>query len=476
MAKKPETGKDPEKGEVVEAEIKKLTPKGSGDRPVKLGSGSDRPIGSRGSGSDRPPTQAGMDRRIEKSKYERMKKPGMYAAGVLALIAAYMAFAPEGGRTLKVDNDRIVVSRVTTGQFDDFIPVRGRVTPLKTIFLDAVDGGQVESIHVEDGAFVEAGQLLVVLANTSLQLDVISREAQVTEQLNNLRSLELAQEQNRLAHKRELVEIDYQLVRLNRQIGRQEQLAAQGYVPRSDFEDLKDERDYYQRRRAVRIESQQSDERMQQQQKVQLKAATDMLERNLVFARGNLDKLNFRAPAAGKLTAFDVQVGQSLAQGERLGQIDDPDNFKVEANIDEFYLGRVDIGQTASLETSGQRYELRIAKVYPQVSNGQFKIDLVFEGDRPDNVRRGQTLQTRLQLGDPSEAILIPNGAFYQDTGGNWIFVVSSDGSQAVKRSVRLGRRNLRYIEVLDGLEPGEEVVTSPYTNYIDMDRLELRS
>ncbi len=463
MSKKPQKGSSGD----MEAEIKKLTPKGSG---------SDRPIGSLRSGSDRPATQAGMDRRIEKSKYAWMKKAGLYGGGAVALIAAYMIFAPEGGRTLKVDNDRIVVSRVTTGQFDDFIPVRGRVTPLKTIFLDAVDGGQVESIHVEDGAFVEAGQLLVVLANTSLQLDVIAREAQVTEQLNNLRSLELAQEQNRLAHKRELVEIEYQLVRLNRQIGRQEKLAADGYVPRSNFEDMKDERDYYQRRHAVRIESQQSDERMQAQQRVQLKAATDMLEENLVFARKNLDKLNFRAPVAGKLTAFDVQVGQSLAQGERLGQIDDPGNFKVEANIDEFYLGRVDIGQTASLETSGQRYELHIAKVYPQVSNGQFKIDLVFEDGTPANVRRGQTLQTRLQLGDPSEAILIPNGAFYQDTGGNWIFVVSSDGSQAVRRNVRLGRRNLRYIEVLDGLEPGEEVVTSPYTNYIDMDRLELRS
>ena len=463
MTKKPGAGSSRD----MEAKIKKLTPKGRD---------TDRPTLAAKPGTDRPPAQAGMDRRIEKSKHAWMKKAAMYGGGAIALILAYVFLAPEGGRTLKVDNDRIVVSRVTTGQFDDFIPVRGRVTPLSTIFLDAVDGGQVESIHVEDGAFVEAGQLLAVLANTALQLDVIAREAQVTEQLNNLRSLELAQEQNRLAHKRELVEIDYQLIRLNRTIERQEDLAAQGYVPRSDFEDLKDERDYYERRRTVRLESQASDERMQQQQRVQLKAATDMLERNLVFARRNLDKLNFRAPAAGKLTAFNVQVGQSMAQGERLGQIDDPDNFKVEANIDEFYLGRVDIGQTASLETSGRQYQLRIAKVYPQVTNGQFKVDLVFDGAAPGNVRRGQSVQTRLQLGDPSEAILIPNGAFYQDTGGNWIFVVSSDGSQAVKRSVRLGRRNLRYIEVLDGLEPGEEVVTSPYTNYIDMDRLELGS
>ena len=171
-----------------------------------------------------------------------------------------------------------------------------------------------------------------------------------------------------------------------------------------------------------------------------------------------------------------MEIGQSVARGERIGQLDTPNDFKLSANIDEFYLGRVDIQQTAELTVGGTPYSLMITKVYPQVNNGQFEVDMTFQGDQPPAIRRGQTLQTRLQLGDPTAAILIPNGAFYQDTGGNWVFVVSSDGSTAVRRSVRLGRRNLRFIEVLEGLEPGELVITSPYTNYIDMDRLEVNS
>lgn len=415
-----------------------------------------------------------MDRKIER-KYPKWMGQAIYGGGaVIALAVLYFVFAPEGGRTLKVDSERIVVSRVTTGQFDDFIPVRGRVTPLKTVFLDAVDGGKVEAIYIEDGAIVEPGQLLVELSNTSLQLDVISREAQVVEQLNNMRSLELAQEQNRLAHKRALVDINYQIIRLGRQIARQEELVAEGLAPRANFEDMKDEYDYNIALRELRLESQATDARLQQQQLVQLRESSAQLQKNLLFARGNLDSLNVRAPIGGQLTAFDLEVGQSLSRGERIAQIDDPDQFKLTANIDEFYLGRVDLGQSAQYKSGGNDYALRIAKIYPQVNNGQFEVDLVFTGDTPTNIRRGQTAQTRLQLGDPSSAILIPNGAFYQDTGGNWIFVVSSDGTQAVKRNIRLGRRNLRFIEVLDGLEPGEEVVTSPYTNYLDMDRLEL--
>lgn len=417
-----------------------------------------------------------MDRKIER-KYPKWMKQAIYGGGtVIALAVLYFVFAPEGGRTLKVDNDRIVVSRVSTGQFDDFIPVRGRVTPLKTVFLDVVDGGKVEVIYIEDGAIVEPGQLLVELSNTSLQLDVISREAQVVEQLNNMRSLELAQEQNRLAHKRALVDINYQIIRLQRSIARQEELVAEGLAPRANFEDIKDEYDYNIALRDLRLESQATDAQLQQQQLVQLRASSAQLEKNLVFARNNLDSLNVRAPISGQLTAFDLEVGQSLDRGERIAQVDNPNEFKLTANIDEFYLGRVDLGQIAQYQSGGTNYGLRIAKIYPQVNNGQFEIDLIFTGETPGNIRRGQTAQTRLQLGDPSEAILIPNGAFYQDTGGNWIFVVSSDGSQAVRRNVRLGRRNLRFIEVLDGLEAGEQVVTSPYTNYLDMDRLELSS
>jgi HlyD family secretion protein len=306
-----------------------------------------------------------------------------------------------------------------------------------------------------------------------LQLDVISREAEVTEQLNNLNTLALQLEQNRLDHKRSLVEIDYQIIRLTRLANRRQDLSANGHVSLQDLETTEDELSYWKRRHDVTIEAQTTDERLQKAQMVQLENSVAQLKTNLAFARRNLDSLDVRAPIAGKLTAFTAEIGQSLARGERLGQIDSPEDFKLSALIDEFYLPRVDIGQSASVEIDGRTYLLSIAKIYPQVRDGQFEIDLVFSGTMPSDIRRGQTLQTRLSLGDPTEAVLIPNGAFYQDTGGNWLFVMTPDTTQAIKRSVRLGRRNARFIEVLEGLEPGERVVTSPYTGFTDMDRLE---
>ena len=205
-----------------------------------------------------------------------------------------------------------------------------------------------------------------------------------------------------------------------------------------------------------------------------MKTSGDQLQRNLAFAHKNLDALNIRAPVDGKLSGLDVEVGQSIQRGGRLGQIDDPDSFKLRAEIDEFYLGRADIGQAAQFEKDGQRFAATISKIYPQVNSGQFEIDLSFTGTEPRGIRRGQTLQGKLTLGDSTSALLLPNGAFYQDTGGNWVFVVNAEGGEAVKRNVKLGRRNSRYIEVLDGLEPGEEVVTSPYSSFKEMDRLQL--
>jgi HlyD family secretion protein len=240
-------------------------------------------------------------------------------------------------------------------------------------------------------------------------------------------------------------------------------------------ERLNDELTWYKNKREVTLESQATDERLQKIQMEQLQIAGDQLNRNLDVAKQNLDSLNMRAPVAGKLTAFDLELGQALSRGLNIGQIDDPESFKVTANIDEYYLSRVDLEQTATFTTAGRDYSLIIRKIYPQVQNGTFEVDLVFLGDEPEAIRRGQTLQLNLELGSPSQSLLIPNGAFYQDTGGNWVFVVSADGQRAIKRSVRMGRRNIRDIEVLDGLEVGEQVITSPYTNYLDMDRLELQ-
>lgn len=419
--------------------------------------------------------QAGMDRVIEKTTWQKYRQPASWGLAVLFAAMALWFFMPDAGRALKVQNDRIVVSTVSVGEFDDYIPVRGQVTPLKTVFLDAIEGGRVEAIYVEDGAFVKAGDLIIDLSNTQLQLGVIAREAEVTEQLNNLRNTELSLEQNRLGHKRNLVDINYHIIRLSREIERLAPLVEKDLVDDGTLERLKDEHDWYVAKREITLESQATDERMQKLQMEQLRTAGAQLERNLEVASRNMQALNVRAPVDGKLTAFDLEVGQALSRGVNIGQIDDPEAFKVKANIDEFYLSRVDLEQTATMSVDGKDFNLMVRKIYPQVKNGTFEVDLVFVENEPDSIRRGQTLQLNLQLGSPSDSLLIPNGAFYQDTGGNWVFVVTVDGARAVKRNVRLGRRNLKFIEVLDGLEPGEQIVTSPYTNYLDMDRLELQ-
>ena len=365
-----------------------------------------------------------------------------------------------------------MIADVTEGLFEDYIPIRGRVTPRNTVYLDVIEGGRVEQRLVDDGAMVEAGELLVVLNNAALQLDVTRNEAMVTEQLNNMRTIELQLEQNRLSHKRSLVELDYQIKRLGRTVERLSNLDSAGVAAKSQLEDARDELEYYTNRRAVTLESQATDARMQETQLEFLQTASVQLQDNLALARRSLDALNVRAPVAGKLSGLDVEVGQSIQRGGRLGQIDDPDGFKLRVEADEFYLNRVDIGQAAVVERGRQRFELTVAKIYPQVNNGQFELDLLFDAAEPADIRRGQTLQATLTLGDAAPALLIPNGAFYQDTGGNWLFVVNADGSEAVRRSVRLGRRNARYIEVLDGLEPGERVIVSPYSSFKEMDRL----
>ena len=416
-----------------------------------------------------------MDRVVERRPFWRRRGPVVAAAAVAAGAAVWFFFLrPDGGKSLAVEGSHITTARVVRGRFDDVIEVRGRVTPLRTTYVDTASGGQVETILVEDGAQVTRGQPLVELSNTQLQLDVISREAQITEQLNDLRGLELAQEQTRLVHEREMVEIQYQIKRLTRQMASSERLVGSGVSPKNELDDMKDELAYYHKRLKVQTETRAAADKLQRAQLVQLRTASRQLEKNLEVARKNLESLKVVAPADGQLSAFTLEVGQSLSPGDRIAQIDDPERYKLLADIDEFYLSRVDIGQRADYPVGGNSYQLRVAKIRPQVQNGQFQVELVFVGEAPSAIRRGQTAQVRLQLGQPSEAVLVPNAAFYNDTGGTWVFVVSSDHRHAVRRTVRLGRRNPSHIEVLDGLSVGEEIVTSPYTNFLEMDRLEL--
>ncbi len=412
---------------------------------------------------------AAMDRKIT-PKNNWLTKIALPGVVLLALGYFVLQGLTSNGRSLTVNQKQIQISTVTSGTFEDFIPVRARVTPAKTLYLDAIEGGRVERILVEDGANLKAGDLIVELSNASLQLSVLGNEARVAEQLNNMRSIELNLEQNRLQHKSNLIDIRYQIKMLTRQLKRENNLVKTGAVARTQFADTQDTLQWYKNRLAITLESQASDSKMQVEQLAFLTETGQRLENNLAISRQNLDNMTVKAPVDGKLSGFDIEIGQSIGRGERMGQIDTPNDYKLTANIDEFYLGRVDLGQKAQFKS----YQLSISKVYPQVQNGQFKIDFTFVGEQPTEIRRGQSVQTKLTLGDASKATLIPNGTFFQDTGGNWIFVVTADKSQAVKRNVTLGRRNSRYIEVLDGLEVGEQVVTSTYNGYQDMQRLNL--
>jgi HlyD family secretion protein len=416
-----------------------------------------------------------MDRVVVRKKLDKRILIGGAAGAALLLLILFWLFAPRAD-TLSVSQERLAIAAVESGTFDDFLPLRGRVTPLVTVYLDAVEGGRVDQKLVEDGAHVTQGQLLAVLSNAELQLSTLEKQAEVEQQLNNMRSQELALTQSRNANLRDLNQAETDLAKMRRQYELQKPLAEKGFVSAKAFNDTKDDLVYQQQRLAILKRSIAQTESLQSSQLQQLRLASSSLSSSMGIARSNLGQLSIRAPVTGELSGFEIQLGQSLQQGERIGQIDSTGGNKLQADVDEYYLGRVHVGQTASGDVDGKTYRLKVAKVYPQVRNGQFQIDLVFDGPSPSSVQRGQTIQTKLTLGDSSKAMLIPNGAFFNDTGGNWIFVVDKSGRGATKRQVQLGRRNADFIEVLGGLSPGERVITSSYSGLIDKDRLTFSS
>jgi HlyD family secretion protein len=418
-------------------------------------------------------TGDGMDRVVARTGPSLPVKIG---AGVLLLalvLAAFWWFAPrEGSQTIAAD--RLTLSPVSQGIFEDFVPLRARVTPLLTVYLDAIEGGRVEEVVAEDGASLAKGQLIAVLSNAELQLSTLARQTEVEQQINNMRSQELALAQTRLTNERALLEARLAATKMRRQYERERPLAERGFVAGKQFDDTSDAYAYEQQRMRVLERSRATDERLQSSQLAQTRASATSMRASLGLARANLEGLKLRAPVAGQLSGFSIQVGQSLSRGERVGQIDSPGRNKLMSGVDEFYLGRVQLGQKASVTMNDRTYPAKVAKIYPQVQNGQFQIDLHFTAGEPADLQRGQTLQAKLTLGDAQPARLIPNGAFYNETGGNWVFVLAPDGRSAVKRQVRLGRRNADSIEVLDGLDVGERVITSPYTGFADKDRLDL--
>ena len=416
----------------------------------------------------------GMDRALAPARPNWRRRLMIGAVALLLLGGGIAVWIDSNANSQTVAASHLTISTVTRGRFDDFVPLRARVTPLVTVYLDSVEGGRIDRVLVEDGAQVTPGQPLAVLSNATLQLDVIAREADVSQQLNNLRTQELELQRSRLENRRNLAEIDWQVRKSTRQLDRDSTLAAGGWVSGKALKDSQDETAYLRQRQAVTNETLQTEERLQASQLEQLRSAATQLTANLRLARASLDALTIRAPVGGSLSGFNPQVGQSLNRGERLGQIDSAGRNKLVADIDEFYLGRVERGQRATVEWEGKAYPLTIAKIYPQVKGGSFIADLTFDGPEPAELQRGQTLPPRLTLGDPAMAVLLPNGAFYTDSGGSFVFALSADGHRAEKRAVRLGRRNPDFIEVIGGLNPGDRVITSAYTGFADKDRLKL--
>jgi len=420
-------------------------------------------------------TGGAMDRVVERKGIDKRILIGGAAGAVLLVVLIFWLFAPRSGSE-SVSRDRLTLAAAQSGVFEDFLPLRARVTPLVTVYLDAVEGGRVEKKLVEDGAKVIAGQPLAVLSNAELQLSTLEKQAEVEQQLNNMRSQELALTQTRNSNLRDLNEAEIGLAKMRRQYELQKSLADKGFVASKVFNDTKDDLTYQQKRLEILRRSVQQSEALQTSQLVQLRAASSSLAGSLGIARSSLGQLNIRAPVTGQLSGFEIQLGQSLQQGERIGQVDSSGDDKLQADVDEYYLGRVQVGQGASADVDGKSYRLKVAKVYPQVRNGQFQIDLVFDGPEPSGIQRGQTVQAKLTLGDSSRALLIPNGQFFNDTGGSWVFVVDKSGNGATKRQVQLGRKNSVFIEVVSGLSPGEQVITSSYSGLVDKDRLTFSS
>ena len=420
-------------------------------------------------------TGGAMDRVVERRRIDKRILIGGGAGAAVVLILLFWLFAPSSD-SQSVSRDRLTISAAQTGVFDDFLPLRAKVTPLVTVYLDAVEGGRVEKKLVEDGAQVTQGQMLAVLSNAELQLSTLEKQAEVEQQLNNMRSQELALTQTRNSNLRDLNQAETDLAKMRRQYDLQKALADKGFVATKTYNDTRDDLTYQQKRLDILRRSVAESEALQTSQLQQLRAASSSLAGSLGIARSSLGQLNIRAPVTGQLSGFEVQLGQSLQQGERIGQIDSAGADKLQADVDEYYLGRVAIGQTATADVDGKAYRLKVAKVYPQVRNGQFQIDLVFDGPEPSSMQRGQTVQAKLTLGDSSRAVLIPNGAFFNDTGGTWVFVVDGSGNSATKRQVQLGRRNADFIEVLGGLKPGERIITSSYSGLVDKDHLTFSS
>lgn len=417
----------------------------------------------------------GMDRKIKKKKWPPKRIAGLAAVVIFIGVVIYVFLFKFSKSTLNVKKERITVSTVTEGPFQEYIPVIGNVLPIDTVFIDADEGGRVEKVFVRAGTIVKEGDPILELANTDLLLTIMWREAELFQQTDNLRRTRLSLEQYHLQLNQELAQIDNLLLQQQRTYERYKELRKDSLISEHEYELAKDQYEYLVKRKELTMESQRNELKFRKTQIDALVAQLERMENNLQVAKEKLGNLTIRARVSGHLTSLNAELGQSKAPGQRLGQIDVLSGFRVRASIDEHYITRVEVGRTGQFPYADHSYQLVVKKIYPEVRDGRFDVDMEFTGKEPEGIRRGLTLHIRLELGDISEAILLPKGGFYPSTGGNWVYVLDDSESVATKRSIRLNRQNTEVYEVLSGLSPGEKVITSSYESFGKMERLILK-
>lgn len=416
-----------------------------------------------------------MDKIIKKKKWPPKKIASLAAGALLGVFIVYLIFFRDNSSRLFVEKDKITIATVEQGSFQEFIPVDGVVQPIVTIFVDAVFGGRVEEIFVRDGAMVEERDPILRLTNATIEKDYMFQENQVLEVLNNYQNTRLNLERNKFNLERQIADLEYEKEIATTDYQRKKALFEQGHISNEEYE--RAERDYRisQRRFDISYRAMQHDSVYTHTQMIQIKESIDRMQENLNMLNETLKNLTITAPISGQLSSFNAERGETKHSGENLGQIDVLDGFKLRARIDERYINRTILGQRAQFDYAGQNYQLEIQKIYSNITQGAFEVDLHFIDEVPQGIRRGQTIQLRLQFSGVADAIIIPRGGFYQETGGNWIYVLDPSGNQATKRSIRIGRQNIHHYEVLEGLQPGEQVIVSSYDIFGGKDRLIFR-
>jgi len=416
-----------------------------------------------------------MDIPLEKKRFN--KKTILTIAGSMLLMALiiYVIIVSSGGSKLNVEKERISISQTTQGVFQENIPVNGIILPITTIYLDALEGGRVEEKFVEDGAVMKKGDPILRLSNTDLELSLVNQETQVYNLLTQMQISQNAARQNTINRLNQNTDVENALIEARRVYELNKKLYGKNVIARQELIQSENEFNYQKERMKLSKALLKEDSLSVKQESSQAQSSYSRTQNALKLMRRKVADLVVRAPVDGQLTSLDAEIGQSKNKGERLGQIDVLSGFKVRADIDEHYISRIYTGQKGTFEFNGQKYELEIKKVFTQVTNGRFQVDMQFTQEIPEGIRRGQTLQIRLALSQEKQALLIPKGGFFQQTGGNWIFKVSDDGNSAYKADIRLGSQNTEYYEVLSGLETGDRVITSSYDNYDDVQELVLK-